>query len=147
LDRHSFAGYLKYGGLNRVSSFDLLAMDLRKFLQSKFAALVLSGILLFVMLAAAKLIMQKREVDREIAQLEAKADEIQRDNQELSELIKYFNTPEYAERQAREKLNLKKEGEHVVVLPRDEEETGNVAGVNSDQRNNPKKWFDYFFGK
>lgn len=111
------------------------------------ATAVLLGMLGLVMLVSARLIIQKQEVDKEIAQLQAKADKINSQNQELSELIKYLNTPEYTDRQAREKLNLKKEGEHVVVLPKDSENDGTVAGANLDSRPNYKKWYDYFFGE
>ena len=121
-------------------------MDLKHFLQTRWATALLGAMLILVMFVTAKLLLQKRAVDNEIAQLQAKADEIHKSNQEISELIKYFNTPEYAERQAREKLNLKKEGEHVVVLPKDSEDHAEVAGVSVETQSNSQKWFNYFFG-
>jgi len=101
--------------------------------------------LVLIMFVTAKLLLQKREVENEIAKLDSRVQEINKDNQELSELIKYLNTPEYAERQAREKLNLKKEGEQVVVLPPTESE-GNVAGISEESIPNYKRWYNYFFG-
>ena len=89
--------------------------------------------------------MQKREVDSEVARLQSQSDNLNNSNKELSELIKYLETPEYKEKEAREKLNLKKEGEQVVVLPDSSEldVNGNVASANTSP--NPTKWFDYFF--
>jgi cell division protein FtsB len=120
-------------------------MDLKQFLKTKWATVMLGGMLVLVMFVTIKLLLQKRTVDNEIALLEAKADEIHKSNQEMSELIKYFNTPEYAERQAREKLNLKKEGEHVLVLPKDGADEGSVAAASVDNQPNSQKWFNYFF--
>jgi len=79
-----------------------------------------------------------------LANLQKKADEINRKNLELSELVKYLNTPEYTEREARERLNLKKEGEIVVAIPNQLEELNNENSEPSEP-SNPSKWFDYFF--
>jgi cell division protein FtsB len=120
-------------------------MDLKQFLQSKVATIMLCGMLGLVMFIAAKLFIQKHEVDSEISKLQSQADKLDQGNKELSDLIQYLNTPEYTERQAREKLNLKKDGEHVVVLPSDEDNQDGATQTNNSD-SNPKKWFDYFFG-
>jgi cell division protein FtsB len=88
--------------------------------------------------------VRKIEVDKEINKLKAQADRIQKDTDDLSSLIKYLNTPEYAEREAREKLNLKKEGEFVVVLQTQENVAGANAGLEKEP-SNPQKWLEYFF--
>ena len=119
-------------------------MEFQDLLKSKFTTAILIGMLGLVLFVTAKLFMQKYEVQREIAALEERADRIQSENQELSELINYFQTDEYKERQAREKLNLKKEGEFVVVLP-EIKDKGQVLGEQGDEKSNPQKWFDYFF--
>ncbi len=82
-------------------------------------------------------------MNKQIARLEQQADKIHRDNEQLSYLIEYFNTPDYEEKQAREKLNLKKDGEYVVSLPERDESEEAVQTPDSDS--NSKKWFDYFF--
>lgn len=89
---------------------------------------------------------QKREVDKEIKQLQAKGDEINRKNLELEEFAKYLDTPEYAERQAREKLNLKKEGEVVVGLP-SATQLDAVNGEGQNTESNLDKWINHFFGQ
>lgn len=120
-------------------------MDLQSLLKSKFITVILFVIVSAVGLLTIQLYLQKKEVDSEVKRLSDKAASLQKDSQELSELIKYLNTPEYQEREAREKLNLKKPGEEVVVLP--EHTDGLVASASTNTESNPKKWFNYFFNK
>ena len=100
-------------------------------------------VLVFLMLLSGRIIFQKHDVQKEIARLEEKANEIEKKNTELSGLINYLNTDEYKERQAREKLNLKKEGEFVVALPKGSDDQNTTDGTQ--QQSNPQKWFNYFF--
>jgi cell division protein FtsB len=118
---------------------------LKEFLNTKLATFALAGVLVFVMLITAKILVQKRVVDREIAKLEKQMENIKKDNQQLSSLIQYLNTPEYKEKEARDKLNLRKDGEYVVVLPQgDVASATNQPGTQNDKANY-KQWFDYFF--
>jgi cell division protein FtsB len=121
-------------------------MEFNTFIKSKTATAVLGLALILVVFMSVRLYVQKYQVDKEIKKLEEQASKIDSENQQLSELIKYLNTPEYMERQAREKLNLKKEGEQVVVLPSGMDDTGEVAGVGAESETNPKKWYKYLFG-
>ncbi|HYC80110.1 MAG TPA: septum formation initiator family protein [Candidatus Binatia bacterium] len=119
-------------------------MDLQSFFKSKFATGILLAVFGVVAVVTFELYWQKREVDSEIRRLQGQADSLEKDNQQLSDLIKYLGTQEYQEKEAREKLNLKREGEEVVVLPEDDD-LGQVAQANIDNTSNPKKWFNYFF--
>ncbi|MBX4188362.1 MAG: septum formation initiator family protein [Candidatus Doudnabacteria bacterium] len=119
-------------------------MDFQALLKSRYIAVVLVLVFASVAFLTVELYWQKREVDSEISRLQQKAGELNKNNEQLSELIKYLDTPEYKEKEAREKLNLKREGEQVVVLP--EPEAGNsVAGSSMESQSNPVKWFSYFF--
>jgi cell division protein FtsB len=119
-------------------------MTRQDFLKSKLATAGLSVVLIFVMILAAKILVQKRAVDKEIAKLENQVGKIKQDNDQLSSLIKYFNTPQYQEKQAREKLNLSKPGEIVVGLPQGDQIASAQASTAS-KPSNYKLWFDYFF--
>ena len=119
-------------------------MTSKRFLESKKATILFSIALIFVMVFAAKILYQKYQIDREIANLQKQADKIKQDNNQLSYLIQYFSTEQYQEKEAREKLNLQKEGEHVVVLPNGSNMDESNAQINQNQ-SNIKKWFDYFF--
>src|SRR5438105_4582627 len=101
-------------------------MTWQDFFESKLATFALSGLLVFVMIMTAKILVQKRAVDAEISHLQSQVDKVKKDHDQLSSLIKYFNTPEYQEKSAREKLSLSKPGEHVVILPQ-----GEVSGTEN----------------
>jgi cell division protein FtsB len=119
-------------------------MDFQSLLKSKFITVMLVLALGAVAFITFELYMQKRQVDIEIARLMEQSDSLSKDNGQLSELIKYLDTPEYKEREAREKLNLKKPGEEVVVLPESAND-GQIASAQTETRSNPEKWFNYFF--
>lgn len=118
-------------------------MPIKTILKSKLATAGLSLTLLMILGVSAKLLLQKYEVEKEIADLQQKAAEISSDNVRLSELIKYYKTDEYAERASRDKLNLKKEGEFAVSIPASIE--AEVLGTSQPPKTNPQKWYDYFF--
>lgn len=55
-------------------------------------------------------------IDSEIRQLEAAAQRIDRENATLREKIEYFSSDSFEEREAKEKLGLKRIGESVVAV-------------------------------
>ena len=119
-------------------------MNFQLFLKSKFATWLLGIDLLLIMIITAKVLISNYQVNQQIAKLQAQAAKIKKDNDQLSYLIKYYNTPAYQEQQAREKLNLKKDGESVVALP--QTDTSDVSQqVQTQKQSNFKQWFDYFF--
>ena len=120
-------------------------MNIEKLLKSRFVTILLVVVFAGVVVITAKLFAQKLEVSREIKKLESQAARLQSENKELSELMKYLNTPEYKEKQAREKLHLAKEGEQVIVLPDSVDGPGLVAAAVVES--NPKKWVKYLFGE
>lgn len=119
-------------------------MELQDFFKSKVMTWLLVAVILVVSVGFGRVYLQKRQIDKEIAKLEERADKVAKDNEELSYLVKYFNTPEYQERQAREKLNLKKEGEVVIGMPEESEEASTQVAAN-EPKNHAKEWFEYFF--
>lgn len=118
----------------------------QEFLKSRIATVALSLVLILVMFMTAKVLSQKRIVDREISKINAQMERVKQNNEELSSLIQYLNTSEYQEKEAREKLNLSKEGEFVVVLPQNSKLSGAESEEPEHARpSNPKLWFNYFF--
>lgn len=120
-------------------------MDFLDFLKSKLSTILLIIVFCAVAFITTELYMQKRQVDSEISRLQDQSSNLKKDNQQLSELIKYLDTQEYKEKEAREKLNLKRPGEEVVVLPEDSSVNGQVASAQSTNVPKPEKWFNYFF--
>ncbi len=100
---------------------------------------------------------QRQGIEREIESLEAEISKLDSQNQELESLIKYLQSDQFVEDQARMNLGLKKEGEEVVVI---RDGGGQVAGAfsgNDDADTVAKedkqgsfsnwgKWWSYFFG-
>ncbi len=120
-------------------------MTWQDFIKSRGATWALMPLLIVILVLAARSLIQKRQIDKQIASLQAQSEKIKRDNEQLSGLIKYFNTPDYQEKQAREKLNLKKEGEFVVVLPNDQDVAAVTQPTETSTETNPKLWYKYFF--
>lgn len=121
-------------------------MTLRDFLKSKVTTVLLVLVFIGIVTFSFQIFARKYKVNKEIQGLQDQASKLDGENQQLSELIKYLNTPEYAEKQAREKLNLKREGEQVVVLPDSVESDPRVAD-SRQAMSNPDKWFEYLFAK
>lgn len=121
-------------------------MTWQDFLKSRLATWILGAILIFAMVAAAKILIQKYAVDKEIAKLQAQMEKIKKDNDQLSYLIQYFNTPDYQDKAAREKLNLKKDGEYVVGLPQNAD-SADSSQTSEEKASNFAGWFNYFFNQ
>lgn len=115
----------------------------QKFLRSKIGTVVLSGVLAVVLFVTARLLVEKYQVDKQVRDLQARADKIRGENQQLSDLVGYLNTTQFQEKEAREKLNLKKDGEFVVALPPNQQNQPAPAPV--PVLSNPQKWYNYFF--
>ena len=120
-------------------------MDLKSFLKTRIATWLLGAVLLFVIFFTAKILIQQHQVSQEIAKLQAQSKKIKKDNSQLSALINYFQTPQYEEKQAREKFNLKKSGEYVLSLPQND--SAESASVSQANQSKIKLWFNYFFNK
>ncbi len=95
----------------------------------------------------AKEVGNRYNIETEISTLEQSVLDLEKGNQELTDLIGYLKTPSFQEREVRQKLNLQKPGEFVVVLP---EETTvptdeKAVSVSISRAGNLLKWWDYFF--
>jgi len=122
-------------------------MEIQDLLKSKITTWFLVILLIAGFVGFGRVYWQKRQIDLEIAKLQERADKISADNEELSYLVRYFNTPEYQERQAREKLNLKREGEFVVGLPDEIIDATAQGATTSSSKANSKTWFNYLFSQ
>lgn len=125
----------------------------KRFLGSKILLLVSLFILIFFSVNLAREIINRRDLEKEIAQLKADMGTLAERNQELGGLIEYFKTTDFVEEEARTKLNLRKAGEHIIIVPEETGDGGQPAGepiVNLSAGevktfSNPERWFNYFF--
>lgn len=107
----------------------------------------------FVSFKAFKENKRNKQIEQEIAKIQAEADKVKRNNQELEERIGYFQTPEFQEKMAKDKLNFQKNDEEVVII----KSSPSVAGISTvskdepknrvseDRRPNYQKWWQFFF--
>ena len=114
----------------------------------RFLAIIGLSLLLIIAIPLAKTYSQKKLVEKELADLQAGIAQFEQENGELQEMIKYLESDQSLESQARLNLNLKKPEESVVVIERlkdtDSQLNGNKV-INQDGRSNFKKWRQYFF--
>lgn len=105
-----------------------------------------------ILFLASKEAARNQEIEKEIETFKQEAEKIKRNNLELEEKISYFETLEYQEKIAKEKLNLQKEGENVVIVkpvpePKENEIQDKIPEP-AEEIKLPvyKKWWNYFFG-
>jgi len=65
------------------------------------------------------------------------------ENQELQKRLAEVQSPEFIEREAREKLGLGKEGETIIVLPPQNEKSNTQYSISNEP--NWKKWWNLYF--
>jgi hypothetical protein len=63
----------------------------------------------------------------------------------LQELIAYFSTPEFLDKEAREKLNMAKPGENIIIIPKDDNALQITSPSDVNNKKNYALWWNYFF--
>jgi cell division protein FtsB len=83
----------------------------------------------------------------QIEKAEEKLTEEEKEHRELVEKEEYFQSPEFIEEEARNKLNMAREGETIVILPPNIEEMTKwmKPETKEDDLPNWKKWWNLFF--
>ena len=118
---------------------------------------VLALILIFIVsVPLAKNLSKKYKIDNEIKELENEKENLEGKNLELDNLVKYLESDQFVEEQARMNMNYKKQGESVVIIKKDEDTQENQNNKNiysipesnkmiKSKNKNIQKWIDYFF--
>jgi cell division protein FtsL len=97
---------------------------------------------------------RKRQIQKEIENLQSEIQKMNQENSELGNFISYLSTQEFQEKEAREKLNLQKEDERMIVLRKELEQQKDAKNTNQgpdtsfteDESPNWQKWLKFFFG-
>lgn len=111
---------------------------------------LVAGLAVFAVLAGGAFVRESvraRQIDREIAALQAEADRLQVRNFEVTALESSLASGEFLEREARLKLGLQKAGEQAVVVRREEPRAASAAARAEDARDgwsNAKRWWVRF---
>ena len=96
---------------------------------------------------------KKKEIEKDIASLQAQAENIKKENMALSDRISYLGSKDYQEVQAKDKLNLQSPGESVVIIaPRSSAQNVVSQVVKNETASQPdattpnyQKWLAYVF--
>ena len=119
-----------------------------KFLYSKYSLFALSVIFFLLIIALGRESYFNYQTNQEIKELQKKIENLQKDNVELTETEKYFQSEEFLEKEARLKLNLIREGEKLIIVK--EEEKNSVEEQSEEEKSesvsNFRNWWRYFFG-
>ncbi|KKR20423.1 MAG: Septum formation initiator [Parcubacteria group bacterium GW2011_GWE2_39_37] len=127
----------------------------------KQSVLTIIGVVLLIAISIplAKNLSRRYRINNEISQLDKEIQEIEKKNTDLQKLIKYLESDQFAEEQARLNLGLKKEGESVAIVKNDlsvkkgeliqsEKQIFNIPGLEKSKPkpiSNPQQWLNYFF--
>lgn len=126
-------------------------VQFRQLMQSRTTSIILFVLIVFITVSLTKSVLRKNEIQRQISALELEIESVEASNTELQDLLNYFNSSEYQEKEARTKLGLREEGETVLLIPQPEvtlDELDPLApevGQTSEESSNISKWFTYFF--
>jgi len=132
---------------------------IKKILASKIFLFVILLLIIWLGIVSIKTSYRKHQLDQEISILKAEIDKLGNKDSELSQLIKYFESHELLEKEAKEKLNLKREGESVVMVPEaaisqnlftSGESPADVfeqLSAGEKEKNNLVKWWKFLFGR
>ncbi len=111
------------------------------------------GIILaiFISTSAVREAYRSRTIEKEVESLKQEAQRIQNENNAMTERIAYFETPQFQEKIAKEKLNLQKIDENVVVVKYGTDQKNDAINLpveeSMDQQevSNYQKWWNIFF--
>jgi cell division protein FtsB len=116
---------------------------------------LMAGVVLLVVFvmgsALVRELYREYEIKKEIEQLKTQIGSMQKDNYELSQFIDYYQTDQYKEAEARRRLNLKADGEKVVMIDGSSTEAASTVTTPEEttaaKDNTPsyRRWWNYFF--
>ena len=121
-----------------------------------FAGLFFLGgltVLVLIGISLGKETYRKRQIQKEIENLQSQINQLGQENGEMENLISYLSSTDFQEKEAREKLNLQKNDEKMIVLRKEvvslesqaENNSNNFPIPAEDNSPNWKKWWKLFF--
>ena len=133
----------KYSNNNRKGFFHLL--------KTKIFILVLLSLIFFSGYHFYTVKQKQNKINQEVKELEDQISEFEKNNQNLEQLSQYLQTDDFKEKEAKENLDLIKEGEKVVIVKKSQIKKTIEKPVNEKpeievKRPNYYYWWHYFFG-
>lgn len=123
-----------------------------KFFHSKLSIVFLLSILIFLLFSINKVMTRRNQVNKDIEGFKKEISDLEKQKNELTNLIGYLDTLSFKEKEARLKLGLQKEGEKTIVITNPYRETKEEDAIVTENKkvsvyDNISKWWGYFFGK
>ena len=120
----------------------------KRLLKSRIFFIFLIPIFVALLFGISQQFYYRYQVQKKINEFNAEVANYKKQREDLTKLIEYYQDPSNLENEARIRLNLKKEGEKVVIiLPTATSTGGNQTSGSDENLPNYKKWWYYFFGK
>ena len=123
----------------------------QKLLKSKIFFIFLIPILLALVISIFQKLYYRYEIKGELDKLNTEIADLNKQKENLNQLVDYYKNESNLEKEARVRLNLKKEGEKVVIILPQATSTNDIreeiTGVYKNMENLPnyKQWWYYFF--
>lgn len=127
------------------------ANKLTKNLLYVFVAIILLAVLMYITYRLSNQVYKQNQINKEILKLQTEISNLSQENQDLNELIGYLQTDEFKEKEVKEKLNLIKEGEQLVLVKEKEADLQEIVQQEQEKaevvvnRANYYWWWHYFF--
>jgi len=134
--------------------------EIKKILSSKITLFLLLLCFIWLGLSVADVYYKKYKIAKEVNDLKDQIAKTEKSNQQISAMIDYLSSQSFLEKEAREKLNMKKPGEEVVIIEPSKEVSTSASsflggGNPENQTSSPVsasisesnfvKWWKYFF--
>ncbi|MBU2081926.1 septum formation initiator family protein [Patescibacteria group bacterium] len=117
-----------------------------RLLKSKIFFIFLIPIFLALIVGISQQFYYRYQVQIKLNELNAEVANYKKQQEDLAKLIEYYQDISNLENEARVRLNLKKEGEKVVIiLPTATSTSENVISGSDENMPNYKQWWYYFF--
>ena len=121
----------------------------------RFLAAFIFVLFLVIVLGVVREHFKRRELNKEIANLEAEVKNLETKKKDFLTSIELYQSDFFIEKEAREKFNLKKGGEAVSVIPVGANTKSLTATLSTEAAidfvrpslgENARGWWNYFFG-
>lgn len=125
----------------------------KKLVKSQVFFIILIPIFLTLLSGIGQNLYYRLKVQKDLDKLNAEIANLNKQKEDLNKLIDSYKDQSNIEKEARMKLNLKKEGENVVIiLPQATSTNENGETISGNSQNlellpNYKQWWYYFFGR
>lgn len=125
---------------------------INKIIFSNFLLLICFLFIIFFSTNLIRDFINKKQINKEIKRLEKDIGQLTEKNQQLTNLLSYIESQDFIEEEARLKLNKKKAGEEIIIVPNETLSTMTILDVNkkiskpnNNLGNNLINWWHYFF--